>query len=465
MTRDHSPFSVFAALAVLIAGLLGGCRAEVIDETPAAPAPMTYASRLFDNSLVHTVDLRITDMAAFWEAAPREEYVKADVVIDGETFSSVGIRTKGNNSHRLITEHGLQRYSLKLEFDHYIRGATYHGLDKFSLDASFQDNSYMKTMLAMELMRQMGVPTPLTSYVWVTMNGEPWGLFVAIEEPEEAFVKRIFGEDHGLLYKPDYQRLSDENADVSLRYIDDDPQSYPNIFNEAKFPVSPADKERLIRALKTLDEGVDLETAINTDEVLRYFAVQVFVMNFDSYVGPTGHNYFLYEEDGILSILPWDYNLAFGTYPLAMSEPIRDSFVLINYPVFTPWDGNVMKQRPLFHHVMQNDSCFEQYRSYLDQLLTQYVENDFIDERIDAYHAMIAPYVQRDPTAFCSYERYLAAKDTLSAVCRLRGESVRGQLEGRYPSTLAQRKQDPRSGVNTSAIDLYTLGSLEDLRS
>ena len=42
-------------------------------------------------------------------------------------------------------------------------------------------------------------------------------------------------------------------------------------------------------------------------------------MNWDSYLGHTGHNYFLYEENGILSILPWDYNLAFGTYALGLS--------------------------------------------------------------------------------------------------------------------------------------------------
>ena len=29
-------------------------------------------------------------------------------------------------------------------------------------------------------------------------------------------------------------------------------------------------------------------------------------MNWDSYLGHTGHNYFLYEEDGVISILPWD---------------------------------------------------------------------------------------------------------------------------------------------------------------
>lgn len=26
------------------------------------------------------------------------------------------------------------------------------------------------------------------------------------------------------------------------------------------------------------------------------------------------HNYYLYEEDGQLSMIPWDYNLAFGGF-------------------------------------------------------------------------------------------------------------------------------------------------------
>ena len=53
------------------------------------------------------------------------------------------------------------------------------------------------------------------------VNGEDWGLFLAIEEPEEAFARRDFGPDHGQLYKPDYRSLNDENADVHLRYTGD----------------------------------------------------------------------------------------------------------------------------------------------------------------------------------------------------------------------------------------------------
>lgn len=241
-------------------------------------------------------------------------------MIDGEKFSNVGIRFKGNNSLRLTEKYGHNRYSLKLEFDHYTFG-TYYGLDKFSLDASFQDNAYMKTWITYDMMAHMGVPTPLCSYTWVTVNGQDWGLFLAIEEPEEAFARRNFGADYGKLYKPDYESLSDENADVHLRYTDDSFDSYDNIFRNSKFDITDADKQRVINALKVLSTGENLETAINIDEVLRYFTVQVFVVNLDSYLGKTGHNYFLYEEDGLLSILPWDYNLAFTTYSLAIPDP------------------------------------------------------------------------------------------------------------------------------------------------
>ena len=140
---------------------------------------------------------------------------------------------------------------------------------------------------------------------------------------------------------------------MALRYIGDDPAAYPNIFDNAKFDTDVADRERLIQALRVLSTGEDLETAVNADEVLRYFAVQVFVMNWDSYLGHTGHNYFLYEEDGVISILPWDYNLAFGTYALGMTDPIRDPDVTDQLAHQHPRPGETMLKRPLYHNLMK----------------------------------------------------------------------------------------------------------------
>ena len=202
--------------------------------------------------------------------------MRGDITIDGENFSAAGIRVKGNNSKNLINKYGLDRYSLKIEFDHFDEGGSYYGLDKMSLDCAFQDNSYMKNYLAYDMMRFMGVPAPLTSYTWVTINGQDYGLFLAVEEPEEAFIKRNFGNSGGKMYKPDYKSLEDENRDVALMYSGQDPAAYDNIFRTAKTDIDLEDQQRLIESLRILAEGDDLAQAVNIDQVIRYFTVQGF---------------------------------------------------------------------------------------------------------------------------------------------------------------------------------------------
>lgn len=91
------------------------------------------------------------------------------------------------------------------------------------------------------------------------------------------------------------------SEDVKLQYIDDDPDSYANIFDNAKMDISEADEQRLIASLKKLSADEDLEDVLDTDEVLRYFVVHNFVVNGDSYTGSMIHNYYLYEQDGKLA--------------------------------------------------------------------------------------------------------------------------------------------------------------------
>lgn len=451
---------VVIGLAVLLTvAFMNGDALGIVRKT-SVPA---YQSRLFDDSRVHEIDIIVDDWDAFLENALEEEYVPATIVIDGERFSNVGLRTKGNNSLRLTNRYGSDRYSLKLEFDHFT-SSSYFGLDKFSLDSSFQDNSYLKSYLAYDMMDFMNVPSPLTSYTWVRVNGEDWGLFLAVEEPEEAFARRNFGMDYGQLYKPDYRSLKAENADVALRYIDDNPASYENIFRKAKFDPTPAEQQTLIEALKVLDTGEDLESAVNVDQVLRYFAVQVFVINLDSYLGRTGHNYFLHEKDGIISMLPWDYNLAFGTYSLGMPNPINDAELYVNYPINTPASGEVMTKRPLYHHVMKNAEYFQQYHAYFDQFISEYFESGHFEEKIDTVAKMIAPYVEKDPTAFISYDDHLLGVETIKQFNLLRAESVRGQLNGTIPATIRGQAEDSSSFIDASSIWLPDMGEIADLK-
>ncbi len=394
------------SLAVL---LLVFCMKRAAQADPAHPE---YASLLFDDSRVHTIDIQMEDWEGFLEQASRKEYSSCTIVIDGEICEQAGIRVKGHNSRKLIEKYGWDRYSLKVEFDHYIPGQSYHGLDKLALDTSFQDNSYLKSYLTYDMMAHMGVPSPLTSYVWVTVNGSPWGLYLAVEEPEDAFAHRNYGDDHGQLYKPDYKSLEDENADVALRYVD----------------------------------------------------VQVFVVNLDSYLGRTGHNYFLYEEGGRIQMLPWDYNLAYGTYTLGMPDPENNAEKYVNYPIDTPAEGEVMKKRPLFHQLMLQEEYFREYHRQFDHFLKTYFENGVFEQKVDEITELISPYVSKDPTAFCSFEDYETGVETIRNFCLLRAESVRGQLNGEIPSTIRGQSVDQSSFVDASSVWISDMGEIADLK-
>ena len=79
---------------------------------------MGYENRLFDNTMVHTIDIVMNDWDEFIANATSEEYYAVNAVIDGEAYKNIAIRGKGNTSLSSVSSMGSQRYSFKIEFDH-----------------------------------------------------------------------------------------------------------------------------------------------------------------------------------------------------------------------------------------------------------------------------------------------------------------------------------------------------------
>ena len=173
--------------------------AGVIDDDTG----MGYEARLFDQSRVHTIDITMDDWDSFLETCQNEEYAACTVSIDGEPQGNVAIRAKGNTSLSSVAQYGNNRYSFKIEFDQYENGKSYYGLDKLSLNNLIQDKTYLKDYMAYTLMNEMDVAAPLCSFVNITVNGEDWGVYLAVEGVEDSFLERNYGTDHGELYKPD----------------------------------------------------------------------------------------------------------------------------------------------------------------------------------------------------------------------------------------------------------------------
>lgn len=460
--------AIIAALMIAVTAVF--MNAESLGATSVTRS-YAYEDTLFDTGKVHTIDIVMDDWDSFVANATSEEYADCTVVIDGKAYKNVAIRAKGNTSLTNVAQYGNNRYSFKLEFDHYDDTNTYYGLDKLSLNNIIQDNTYMKDYLVYTLMRENGVDAPLCSFVYITVNGEDWGLYLAVEAIEDSFLSRTYGSStDGELYKPDSMSMgggkgmggnvaSSESgwgsSDVKLIYTDDEYSSYSNIFENAKSDLTDSDKDRLIASLKTLNEGTDIESVVDVEEVIKYFVVHNFVCNFDSYTGSMIHNYYLYEEDGVLSMIPWDYNLAFGGFVGG-----SDATSLVNYPIDSPISGGDTDSRPMIAWIFNNEEYLELYHQYFSEFIEEYFESGYVSELIDSTYEMIASYVESDPTKFCTYEEFTEGVAALKEFCELRAESVRGQLDGIIPSTSEEQSADKSAFIDASDLSITAMGSM-----
>ena len=212
------------------------------------------------------------------------------------------------------------------------------------------------------------------------------------------------------------------STDVKLQYSDDDPASYSNIFNNAKTDITAADQTRLIASLKALGEGDT--SVVDTDAVIRYMAVHNFLCNDDSYTGMMVHNYYLYEEDGVLAMIPWDYNLAYGT----MSG--SNATTSVNTDIDRLVSMGSTNDRPMANWITASEEYTAQYHTAYQTFMTTAFDSGWFAGEIDRVTAMITPYVQNDPTAFCTYEEFQTGAETLKQFCLKRAQSVTHQLTG-----------------------------------
>ena len=77
---------------------------------------------------------------------------------------------------------------------------------------------------------------------------------------------------------------------------------------------------------------------------------------------------------------------------------------------------------------------------------------------------MFSPYIERDPTALCSYEDCLLTVETITDFCLLRAESVRRQLNGTIPSALRGQAEAQSSFVDATSVWLPDMGKIADMK-
>ena len=115
----------------------------------------------------------------------------------------------------------------------------------------------------------------------------------------------------------------------------------------------------------TDDYKLALEEIIDVDSLIRYFAVNTYLVNLDSYQSEKMQNYALYiNETGRATIIPWDYNYSFGVYGLGSASDV------INFDIYNPVINTTLKDRPLLNVILQNDE-YNKATTSLKELIEQ----------------------------------------------------------------------------------------------
>ena len=467
-------YLITASLLLLV--VIGSVCSEAIKETSIQEEiPKTYENTLFDSSYVHRINITIAqeDWNDLLTNPLEKTKYKADIEIDGELVEEVSFATKGNSSLAFVAADGNSRFSYKVNFGKFNKGQTFYGLNKLNLHNSFFDTTYLKDYISYEIFREAGVPAPLTSFVWLTVNGEDRGLYLAVEDLSESFLARNY-DGEGVIYKPessdlgltiekveairaDGLPLAQEKHGSDLIYTDDNPDSYPDIFKNNETKAKEKDTLAVIEALKHLADGTELESYLYTSQIISYFAAHNFVLNYDSYTAGMLHNLVLYEGNGKLSLLPWDYNLSYGTFVHAITNEVtEDATDILNMGIDSPLLFTDEESRPMWKWIVRDEEYLNEYHEVLDALISGYFESGRFEEEARAMYEMILPYVEKDPTLFYSVDEFRHGFEVLVDFCLRRAESVRRQLDGKLATVNSE--QQPEDKVDASDLIVMDMG-------
>ncbi len=404
----------------------------------AAPAePAEPSTAFFDEARVHELVLTLApaDLAELEATAPRRRrppppggpggpggegagrggpppegptdddflYVPASLSIDGAAPLSIAARWKGNSSFQWARGHG--KKSWKLDFDRVVKDQAFLGLTKLNLQNGAMDSTLMRESVAYELYRAFGVPAPRTTFARVELalgggGRRPLGVYTVVEQVDAAFLRRAFGEDRGLLVKPeragDLRLRPGEDAEALAERL--------GVKREGRAEDRAALHE-LVALLSLEVEGRPddferrLAARLDLEAFLRWWALATLLGDVDTLAG-MGHNAYLYVRpaDGRVTLIPWDLNHAFGGMP---GTPVEQA---VHWSIDRPFTGS----KRLFEHVLASAALQARFRALLTEALESLYSRPRVADLVERRRAALAPRFA-EPEARLAAERWAAA--------------------------------------------------------
>ncbi|MBX2998366.1 MAG: CotH kinase family protein [Caldilineaceae bacterium] len=325
-------------------------------------------------------------------------WVEATVEFEGEIWTHVGIRYKGNSSLRSGWGSGALKLPFKLDFDEFeddypeIKNQRFYGFKQLSFANHFSDASGLRETVTYALLEEAGLPAAKTAFYEIILDyGEgpiSLGLYTLVEMIDDTVVPRIFGSDDGNIYEGDGAAAS-----LAANTFDQIAESFTKENNKNS---DWSDIEelftRLHSDLRTSDPDqwrADLEAIFDMDSFLRWLALSAVIQHWDTY-GAMTHNYYLYNDpvSGRLTWISWDHNMSM----MAGMGGGRGGFggrstSLDKKDVNANW--------PLIRYVLDEPAYYALYVRYVEEAAALFAP-DKMAETYTSLAEMVAPFISAE---------------------------------------------------------------------
>lgn len=366
-------------------------------------------------------------------SSPHKKQHSSNVSVGESEYEFAQINIRGNSSRQFGLHSSTKRIPFELSFPEV---HPFGGLENKSVKFinSFYPYRLIAEYLALDLFSFAGIPTPVHSFAFIRFNDVDFGLYIAVEDVNKAFLSKWYPEPLNSAYK------ATVNEEKRSEYIES--EWFGNLFEKVS-----GESDHLSALFAALDNGEGYEQYINVDEWLRFFACCA-VMGGDGTFLTEQNNYVMYENDGRFDLIPWDLSEAFSG---RRAPDGIDHFYV--------WH-NENNPNPLFELLMSNLAYRDTYHNYIRELTEDFLSPSAIQARYDAILDAIAPYLPQDHSVL------LNGEDTLPA---LRSNSpdgffnLRSMLNKYYQNLNAQLSgREDSFAINDQLADFYENGDSYD---
>lgn len=288
-------------------------------------ANAAWQDSFFSDSVIHEINITMSDDAYRDIRRDGHTYVLADVEVNGETVSSVGLRLRGKiGSYREIS--GKPKF--KLDLSQFVPGQRLHGLHSLILNNEVVDCSYLKEPLAYRVFRDAGLAASRTSFARVRVNDEIYGLYVVIEAPDSELLESRFpDDDEGNLYDGKYIYNWDFGSYILLDFA----ANVDGLFAlEEGTSVDNADVIAISETMSGAPHGPGFAAAMDPlldwDQWHTAWAVEQWVGHLDGYqMNKNNYRVYFRPSDGKMIYLPTDFDYGFladGGWGVGWTAPL-----------------------------------------------------------------------------------------------------------------------------------------------